>query len=125
MTTPAADRGAAAVTGVMATVVALVLLLPSLVAVAGLLATARSTRSAADAAALAVLSGSPLAAGSGVPDTGAGHDLAAANGARLVSVDPDGWPMEVSVTVTARPAGVLGDLVGDLTAHATARLVPP
>ena len=78
---------------------------------------------AADAAALAVLTGSTLAGGDGSPALEAAADVTLENGATLVGVDLAGWPHRVLVVV-AVDIGL--PLVGGLvTVEAAAALRPP
>jgi hypothetical protein len=80
---------------------------------------------AADLTALAVIAGSALAGGGGVPDQAAGQAVAQANGADLVTVDDAGWPTAVTVTVRVPVTGPLAHLRRSVQATATAHLVPP
>ncbi|CAN5282777.1 hypothetical protein BH23ACT9_BH23ACT9_03440 [soil metagenome] len=116
------QRGAAALTSVLCTMALMALVVPLLLAVTGVLAAGSQARTAADAAAVAVLSGSVLAGGDGDPDTATGDRVARANGAALVAVDLAGWPTAVVVEVRVTAAGWLQDRV---TARAAARLEPP
>ncbi len=80
----------------------------------------------ADAAALAVLSGSPLVDGDGRPALDAAHRVAQANGLVLVAVDLDGWPLGVRASV--HPGVDLAAPFGGLLLPprwGAARLVPP
>ncbi|WP_108665921.1 hypothetical protein [Euzebya rosea] len=78
---------------------------------------------AADAAALAVLTGSPLAGGSGSPNVEAAADVARDNGASLVRVELAGWPRSVVVAVAVDLDLPLVD--GVVTTEAAAALHPP
>lgn len=120
-----ADGGAAALTGLLAVALSLLTVLPILTAVGDASHAGARATTAADAAALAVLAGSPLAGGDGPPDLVAGHRMAEANGARLVDVDLDRWPTGVAVRVVAGPRGPVARLVPRLHARAAAELVPP
>lgn len=119
------ERGAAALTGLLAVVLSLLAVLPVLTAVGDAAAAGARATTAADAAALAVLAGSALAGGEGAPDLLAGRRIAEANGARLVDVDLGGWPTGVAVRVAAEPRGPVARLVPALAARADARLAPP
>ncbi|MGI9015950.1 MAG: hypothetical protein ACR2HR_02400 [Euzebya sp.] len=120
-----AQQGAAALLTTMVALLIATMVCGVIIAVAQVHRTADDLRAAADAAALAVLSGSPLAGGSGPADVTAGRATAAANGARLDSVDLDHWPLGVLITVQADVAGV-GPVAGfPLRATGAARLEQP
>lgn len=105
------QQGAAALTTMLAAVVVSAALIGSLLLVGSIMATADRARLVADAASLAVVSGSPLAGGDGGPDVAAGRAVARANGGSLRSVSLDEWPLEVIVTVSVRlPAPLLGEM---------------
>lgn len=121
---PEQDRGAAAVVTTLWTVLLLSLVWGLLVPTARVMVAADRARVAADAAALAVLSGSTLAGGTGQPALDAGRQVAVANGAALDSVDSTGWPVTVTATVVVDLDGIAGVLGRRLNTTAAARLVP-
>ena len=109
----------------LCTLAALAALLVGVV-VTDLALTAARAGTAADAAALAAVSGSVLAGGSGLPDVAAAARAARANGAQIVTVDADGWPLQITVEVVARQRSPLLQAVTDgLRVRRTATLRAP
>lgn len=102
-------------------------LMAGLVVLAGGLAALRRGSHAADAVALAVMSGSVLAGGDGQPALEAGRVVADANGTQLVAVDLAGWPTAVLVHLHLVPTAGwgAGGLLPPVTLVAAARLEPP
>lgn len=85
---------------------------------------AARARTAADAAALAAMSASPLAAGTGTPGPRA-DVVAEANGARVRRIDDDAWPLRVRVVVEVMPRSrAVSALTGAVEATATAQVRP-
>lgn len=81
-------------------------------------------RTAADAAALAAMSTSPLVGGDGQPD-GPASALARANGAEIVSTDRSQWPLQIAVEVRVAPTvALVRRVVGPVRARAAAIAVP-
>ncbi len=119
-----AQRGSVALLAVLAAVmvsgVALVM-----VAVATDYVDARGrAASAADAAALAAGSASPLVGGDGQP-RGPATALAEANDAEVIGLDQAGWPHRVTIeTSTAPRLGMVRAVIPSVRATAAARMVP-
>ncbi len=87
------------------------------------LAAARA-RTAADAAALAAMSSSPLAGGDDAPAVAA-RAAAAANGARIAATDDRGWPLRYAVHAAVAPrTRVARSVVAVVQTRATAAVRP-
>ena len=125
---PRGDDGAAALTVVLATLLVAALALAGITAVADLGLTAARARAAADAAALGAIGVSPLVsrpASQAADPRAEAERVAAANGAELVAVDSDGWPLRYAVTVTVAPATPwVSRVAGRLRATAAAGVRP-
>jgi Flp pilus assembly protein TadG len=119
------DDGTAALLTTMLALAMLILASGLTVHAAHVMRGADAARVAADAAALAVLSGSSLAGGTGQLDLDTGRQVATANGATLVGVDTSGWPLSTAVTVAVDIRGLPPGLRPQLRATAAARLHPP
>lgn len=119
------EAGAIALTVTFVVLAALSVVLPLVLGATGVLLAGGRARTAADAAALAAMAGSPLVGGAGDPDRDGAAAVARANGAELVAVDADGWPLAVVVEVAIQPSGPLGAQLPALTVAAAARAVPP
>lgn len=119
------EQGAAALLTTLLVTVMLTMTVVLTITTAHIMRGADVARVAADAAALAVLSGSPLAGGTGPPDLEKGREVAVANGAELVAVDRAGWPLRVTVTVEVGVSGLPSGVNPTLRARAAARLEPP
>lgn len=123
---PAGEQGAAALLTAGVGLLVATLLCAALPTAAGLAVTGIRARAAADAVALAVLAGSPLAAPPDRPvQPDVAHRVAGANGAVLLAVDRSGWPTAVVATVEVPAPGPLGGLVPSVRASGSARLEPP
>lgn len=120
------DSGAAGLTMILGAVLLVTAGLAGATAVADLALTSARARTAADAAALAALGVSPLAAGSPHLDPRSqARSLATANHATVVRFDDDGWPLRYGVTVAVEPATAwVKRLVGPVRAGAVAALRP-
>ena len=118
------ERGFVGLTVLLAATLLFVVAAVGVVVAADTASTAARARAAADAAALAGMAESPLAGGSGRPDVAA-QRLAAANDARLVRLDDEGWPLRLAVTTQADPSTALvRRFAGPVRASAAAALRP-
>ena len=122
----AGEDGAAGAVLLLAAVVMLAVTVPIVVAVIDVSATAARARGAADAAALAAMTTSPvLTTGDHEDAVTAARTVARANGTRLVETDKAGWPLRFSAEVEAIPAlPWVARLTGGLRERATAALRP-
>lgn len=119
------DGGAAALTSLLVSLVGFALVVPLVLVAADVAVAGTRARTAAEAAALAVMRGSPLLGGDGRPDTAAGDDLARQNGGTVTAVDLTAWPLGVVVETTSPATGPFARLVGPQEGRAASRVVPP
>ncbi|HUH06876.1 MAG TPA: hypothetical protein VML96_03615 [Egibacteraceae bacterium] len=120
----ATQRGSAALLTVLAGAALMLLGVALILALADYGVTAARASTAADGAALAAMSMSPLVEGSGDPHAAAAQ-VAAANGATLRRLDVDGWPFNVEVEVVAIPATRLVRLAAPAVAARAAAAARP
>lgn len=120
------EDGAAGLTVILGAVLVVTVGLAGVTTVADLALTSARARTAADAAALAAVGTSPLAAGAASDDPrAAARRLAAANHAQVVDLQAHGWPLRYGVTVAVQPSTPwVRGLVGPLQAGAVAALRP-
>lgn len=122
MRNPGAEQGFVGLSYLLVTLLLFTGALVALLLVADVAATYARARTAADGAALAGMATSYLTGGDGEPERAA-REVAARNGAQLVRIEQEGWPLRLDVTVTARPASPLLSGIGHrVTARSSAGL---